>query len=349
VQYRTKKLQTFGSNFYSSFHVVIAGLDNVEARSWLNEKLCDLVRYDAAGDPDWDTVVPMIDGGTTGFMGQSRLFIPKFTSCFECQTHTLQAGDHVHAHLCTIADVPRIPEHCVQYVMILVWPRLKTLDTVDKFELFEKPKDWDDSKGMWEPPGLIKLDKDDPLHMSWIFRRAEERAKTFNIKGVTYHLTQQVVKNIIPAIASTNALISASCVTEALKYRTFCAYRLNNYMMYMGDVGTNGETFVHAKIPDCKACSKPILLEFDPATATIADLHKAASSSVSPAMNQPNYVRLADVSSIYHANGKQEDRLSKSLRGDLKIAHNELLIIFNKDGKDRKAIVRFKGEYERAQ
>lgn len=36
----------------------------------------------------------------------------------------------------------------------------------------------------------VPLDGDDPEHIQWIYERSLERAAQFNIKGLTYRLTQ---------------------------------------------------------------------------------------------------------------------------------------------------------------
>lgn len=91
-------------------------------------------------------------------------------------------------------------------------------------------------------------------HIGWVYETALERANQFNIPGVTFQMTQGVVKNIIPAIASTNAVIAASTTSEALKIATSCNPYLENYMMYAGEEGVYTYTFDAEKKPDCPVC-----------------------------------------------------------------------------------------------
>lgn len=198
-----------------------------------------LVEFDSDGNPDPSTQRALIDGGTEGFKGQARVIIPFKTGCFECSLGSLPPPTGFP--MCTIRETPRLPEHCIQYAFVISWE---------------------------EAFGKRAVDKDSPVDMKWIYEKALERAERFGIQGVTYQLTMGVVKNIIPAIASTNALVSAACVTEAFKILTGCNYHMNNYMMYMGQTGVYTNTFVYEREENCFVCSRKSL-EFKTTHTTI--------------------------------------------------------------------------------
>mmetsp|Transcript_9172 Transcript_9172/g.13763 ORF Transcript_9172/g.13763 Transcript_9172/m.13763 type:complete len:456 (+) Transcript_9172:41-1408(+) len=235
VTWYKKPIQEFSQAFYRGFDIVIAGLDNVKARLWLNLTLFNLVQRDSDGDPIIETIVPLIDGGTEGFKGQTRFFLYPFTSCFECSMSLLTGGPKTD--LCTIRSTPRIPEHCIQYALLIEWPKLLSITDHKTYKM--KTKAQQESS---EFKDLI-LDKDDPEHMAWLYERAKERANQFGITGVTYNLTMQYTKNIIPAIASTNGLVAASCTNEVIKYLTECNNNLDNYYFYNGTAGCYTRTF----------------------------------------------------------------------------------------------------------
>lgn len=213
------RIQDKPTSYYQLFDLIVCGLDSVEARRWINATLVSMV------DSELNNLIPLIDGGTEGFRGQSRVILPTITSCYECTLDMVTPK--VTYPVCTIANTPRLPEHCIEWASLFEWPT--------KFP--DK-----------------KFDSDNPEDVELMFQLSKERADIFNIPGVTKKLTLGVVKNIIPAIASTNAIIAASCCNEAFKLITNTNPILNNYMMYSGDDSIFTYTYEHVKKPNCLVC-----------------------------------------------------------------------------------------------
>lgn len=213
------RIQDKPAQFYLEFSVVLCGLDNVEARRWINALLVGFV------DHELGNLIPLVDGGSEGFRGQARVILPTLTSCFECSLDML--SPKVTYPVCTIANTPRLPEHCIEWASQLEWQR------------------------RW--PGR-KFDADLPQDVDDMFALSQARAKEFGIDNVTRSLTLGVVKNIVPAIASTNAIIAAACCNEVFKLVTSCNPVLDNYMMYSGDDSIFTYTYAHSKKASCAVC-----------------------------------------------------------------------------------------------
>ena len=231
-----------------------------------------------------------------GFKGQARVILPTMTSCIECQLdmHAPRAA----VPLCTLATIPRQPQHCIEWAHIIAWD--------------EERKD-------------ITLDNDDPEHITWLYQKALKRAQEFNIQGVTYSMTQGVVKNIIPAIASTNAIVAASCCNEAFKLATSTNPFLglpgtNNYMMYTGDDSVYTYTFEHLKKDDCPVCgnlAKPLELD---ANMTLGELVDSFAERPEAQLKKPSVRSEAKTLYMQFPPGLEE-----STRPNLKRKLSELL------------------------
>lgn len=249
------KMQDKDKEWYEQFNLIVCGLDSVPARRWINSTLYSLLGHDDEGKIDGDTIIPMIDAGTEGFEGQVTVVYPGNTACIECNVQLFAKTDTVA--ICTIAGKPRKPEHCVLFAGLVAFD--------EKQKSVKKSEDSEELK--WGPPFLgengkpiQKWDSDEPEHMKWLWEVAQEHAKKFELdyKEITFKLTKTVLKNTIPAIASTNALVAAIATHEAFKLSTSAAPVLNNYVRWNGKRGifTSNQAFV--KNDKCTVCGKAV-------------------------------------------------------------------------------------------
>ena len=215
----------------------------------MNAAACALLAFHPNGQPDLGTVKPLIDGGTEGFKGHARVILPGHTPCFECTLWLFPP--QVTYPLCTLAETPRSPAHCIEWAHLLEWGRAR--------------------------PGE-EFDPDAPDHMAWVHAAAAARAAQHGIEGVPPALTAGVVKNIVPAIASTNAVVAAACALEAVKLVTLAAPGLDNYLLYAGGEGAYSHTASYDRDEGCVLCSPGVPVEAGPGD-TLATFLAAVSAS----------------------------------------------------------------------
>ncbi|XP_071697328.1 SUMO-activating enzyme subunit 2-like [Rutidosis leptorrhynchoides] len=97
----------FNVDFFKQFSVVLNGLDNLDARRHVN-RLC------LAAD------VPLVESGTTGFLGQVTVHIKGQTECYECQPKPAPKTYPV----CTITSTPSKFVHCIVWAKDLFFAKL---------------------------------------------------------------------------------------------------------------------------------------------------------------------------------------------------------------------------------
>lgn len=221
--------------FYQSFDVVVMGLDSVPARRWMNRKVAELATWEVFEEAEGNSpsiseatpqrgppapaawmritrAIPIIETGTEGLQGHVKFIdmAQRYGSCIECMMWMYEK-QRKQVPMCTLENIPRIPEHCVLYVQFKEWPEAH--------------------KETEEP-----LDGDNVSHIRWVTERARARQERFGIGGAPIDevFTLGVVKNVVPAVSFTNAMVAGMAVTELMKWLTGVAPTLDNYYLYDG-------------------------------------------------------------------------------------------------------------------
>ncbi|CAM0906525.1 unnamed protein product [Alopecurus aequalis] len=97
----------FNVDFFKQFNVVMNGLDNLDARRHVN-RLCLAAE------------VPLVESGTTGFLGQVTVHVKGITECYECQPKPVPKSYPV----CTITSTPSKFVHCIVWAKDLLFAKL---------------------------------------------------------------------------------------------------------------------------------------------------------------------------------------------------------------------------------
>ncbi|XP_062856385.1 SUMO-activating enzyme subunit 2 isoform X3 [Trichomycterus rosablanca] len=217
----------YNVEFFRKFQLVMNALDNRAARNHVN-RMC------LAAD------VPLIESGTAGYLGQVTVIKKGETECYECQPKPTQKTFPG----CTIRNTPSEPIHCIVWAKYLFnqlfgeqdADQEVSPDTADPEAAWNpedtaaratasdqdgdikrvSTKDWARSTGYDAVKLFNKLFKDDIMYLLTMDKLWKKRKAPVPLDWTEMHKLA-MAGNIIPAIATTNAVIAGLIVLEALK------------------------------------------------------------------------------------------------------------------------------------
>ena len=269
-----------------------------------------LLEYDPIdGSLKQETVIPLIDGGTEAMKGLTCVLLPGITACFECTIDLFSL--QLRIPLRTVSNKQRQFAHCLEYSAFVLWKQ-------------HNPEE--------------SFDADSPSHLEWICKEAKERAINFGIlydaNESTCKAAQRVLKNIIPAISSTNAIIASMCCNEVFKLILECGSTLNNYFLYNGTESIYCNSFENERLTGCLVCSPMKTndklqrkLSFETTVQEMVNLLKEKYSFTSPSIRTPS--RTIYFESIDQIKEENETKQLGEFATDQEIESNEMSLFIS--------------------
>ena len=183
-----------------------------------------------------------------------------------------------------------------------------------------------------QPEPSMTFDKDDPDTLDFVTSAANIRSQIFGIEAKSKFDIKQMAGNIIPAIATTNAMIAALCVFQAFKVlkgdfeHTKLAFLLRSNL-------SAGKP--EPPTPECAVCGNAMIrIKIDADRATLRDVVEGVLKD-QLAYNTDEITVMNDQGIIYDPD--EQDNLNQNLVADLGLGDSKFLIVQDDeeiDGQD---------------
>ncbi|KAK5060103.1 hypothetical protein LTR84_009987 [Exophiala bonariae] len=176
-----------------------------------------------------------------------------------------------------------------------------------------------------QPRPIITFDKDDDDTMDFVTASGNLRASIFGIEAKSKFDTKQMAGNIIPAIATTNAMVAGLCVLQAFKVIKGEYARTKWLWLWNGSLRTD---LLEKPNPECVVCSVAMArIQVNLENATLGDL---VQNILKTSFSYSDEITVMTEAGIIY-DPDLEDNLEKKLK-DLGIGDASFIVV--KDEED---------------